>query len=398
METGIPESVIARYKTNFESDPKNCLARNVCTKFSPEDVLRRREAEETISHAFTHKVETEGKPMTNQKGSGRCWIFAVLNCMRIPLMKELKLEELQLSQSYLFFWDKLERSNYQLQVFEETARNKEPADGRLVQHLLRSPSSEDGGQWDMLVGLIEKYGVMPQACFPDTWNCQNSRKIGKVMDSKMREYCMRLHHLVEKGTDEDTMRMERETMMEEIYRIVSVCIGTPPDTFTFEYYDKDKAYHKIGPIKPVDFYTQYVKPLFNMEDKVVLVNDPRSENPYNRLYTVQYLSNMVNGLVQKYINQPADVLKKLAAESIKNNEAVWFGCDVVKNFSGSSGLLDLTQHDYDLVFGTSVLKQSKAERLVYGDSLMTHAMVLTAFTEEDGRTMKWRVENSWGRR
>ncbi|KAK2179676.1 hypothetical protein NP493_477g00011 [Ridgeia piscesae] len=316
--------------------------------------------------------------------------------MRIPLMKKLNLEELQLSQNYLFFMDKLERSNYQLQVFVETARNKEPTDGRLVQHLLKTPASEDGGQWDMLVGLIEKYGVMPQDCFPDTWSAQASRKLGLLLDTKMREFCMRLRHLVEKNSDDETIQKEREAMMEEIYRIVSICVGTPPDTFTFEYYDKDKKYQKIGPISPINFYTQYVKPLYNMEDKVVLVNDPRPENPFSKLYTVQYLSNMENGLVQKYINQPAEVLKKLAADSIKNNEPVWFGCDVCKFLSKGKGLLDLRQHDYDLVFGTNVLKQTKADRLVYGESLMTHAMVLTALTEEEGKTLKWRVENSWG--
>jgi bleomycin hydrolase len=188
-------------------------------------------------------------------------------------------------------------------------------------------------------------------------------------------------------------------MMEEIFRVVCICLGNPPETFTWEYRDKDKNYHKIGPITPLEFYREHVKPLFNMEDKICFVNDPRPQHKYNKLYTVDYLSNMVGGRKTLYNNQPVDFLKKMVAASIKDGEAVWFGCDVGKHFNGKLGLSDMNVYDHELVFGVSLKNMNKAERLAFGESLMTHAMTFTAVSEkddQDGAFVKWRVENSWG--
>jgi len=391
---GVPAASIAKFHYKFISEPKNLLAQNVCIKQNVLDVMRMC-AVETTPHVFNYKVETEVKPVTNQQSSGRCWIFALLNCMRIPFSKHLTIEEFEFSQNYLFFWDKIERLNYRLNAFVETARRGEPVDGRLVQHLLHNPS-EDGGQWHMLVNLVEKYGVMPKKCYPDTWTCENSRRLGLILNNKMREYCVLLRAMVSKGLGDADISTEIERMMEEIYRIVSICTGTPPDTFTWYYYDKDKKFHSVGPISPVDFYQQYVKPHFNVLDKVVIVNDPRPDNSYDKLYTVEYLNNMTGSGPVLYINQPSDILKKYAALSIKNNEPVWFGSDVNQHCSWQKfGLEDLKLYDYNLVFGTSVLNISKAERLMYQESLMTHAMVLTGLLEEESKTKLWRIENSW---
>ncbi|KAB1265981.1 Bleomycin hydrolase, partial [Camelus dromedarius] len=206
----------------------------------------------------------------------------------------------------------------------------------------------------------------------------------------------------------------------QIFRVVCICLGNPPETFTWEYRDKDKNYQKIGPITPLKFYREHVKPLFNMEDKICLVNDPRPQHKYNKLYTVDYLSNMVGGRKTLYNNQPIDFLKKMVAASIKDGEAVWFGCDVGKHFNSKLGLSDMNvqklvipcdctlyilccrsfySYDHELVFGVSMKNMNKAERLTFGESLMTHAMTFTAVSEKDdqaGSFLKWRVENSWG--
>lgn len=334
--------------------------------------------------------------MTNQKSSGRCWIFACLNVIRTQVMKKFKVEDLEFSQNYLFFWDKIERINYMLEAYIDCAQKGEKPDGRLVHHLLHNPT-EDGGQWDMLINLVEKYGIVPIQCCPDVQSSESSMRMGRILNNKTREFCMKLQKLVFDGSSEEAIQKTKITMMEEIYRIVSTCLGSPPETFTWEYYDSDKKYNKIGPIKPVDFYKNHIKPIYNMEDKICIVNDPREINVYDKLYTVDYLGNMTGGKMVLYINQPVDMLKKLAMASIQAGEAVWFGCDVGKQFSRKGGgILDLNVIDLDLVFGTSLLNMSKAERLMYGESLMTHAMVLTAVNIEDDKSTKWRVENSWG--
>lgn len=249
----------------------------------------------------------------------------------------------------------------------------------------------------MLVNLVEKYGIMPKACFPCTWTCENSRVLGTLINRKMREYCMKLRQMVESKADDAAIQKAISSYTEELYRITSICLGSPPETFTWEFYNKDKKYQKIGPITPLEFYRQHIKPIFNMEDKVCFVNDPRPENPYNALYTVEYLGNMVGGRPVLYINQPVEQLSALAAASIKDGEAVWFGCDVGQHCTWKKhGVESLETYDYELLFGVKMDGQTKAERLVYRESLMTHAMVLTAVTEEEGVVTKWRIENSWG--
>uniref|UniRef100_A0A8C5SRP8 Bleomycin hydrolase n=1 Tax=Laticauda laticaudata TaxID=8630 RepID=A0A8C5SRP8_LATLA len=191
----------------------------------------------------------------------------------------------------------------------------------------------------------------------------------------------------------------RSPILFQVFRVVSICLGNPPTTFCWEYYDKEKNYHKIGPISPAKFYQEHVKPLFDMESKVCLVNDPRPRNKYNQLYTVDYLGNMVGGRKTLYNNQPVELLKKMVAASIQDGEAVWFGCDVGKCFNSKLGINDLKIYNHELMFGVSVKNMKKDERLIFGDSMMTHAMVITAFTkkeEPDEGYEKWRVENSWG--
>jgi len=395
---------INQLRKTFLDNAKNVLAQNVCTQQDPLLMCIQRSKVQSTQHVFSHKVKNEGKPMTDQKSSGRCWIFACLNAIRIPLMEKLNVEECELSQPYLFFWDKVERANYFLNAFIETAKKKEPIDGRLAAFLLSNPAN-DGGQWAMLVNLVEKYGLVPKHAMPESASTEASRRMNLTLNNKLREFCMKLRTLVEAGKSDEEIFAEKNAMMQQIYTIVSVCLGTPPQTFVWEYYDKDKKYHRIpentaGGITPLDFYRQIVKPIFNMEDKLCLVNDPRPFNSYYQLYTVDYLGNLVEGGKTLYINLPVEKLKEFAAKSIKAGEAVWFGCDVGKSFAGKLGIQDLEIVDYNVVFDTTILGLSKAERLIYGESLMTHAMVLTAVGTEDGtengKVVKWRVENSWG--
>ncbi|XP_022451392.2 bleomycin hydrolase isoform X3 [Delphinapterus leucas] len=395
---GLNSEKVAALLQKLNSDPQFVLAQNVGTTHDLLDICLKRATVQGVQHVFQHAVHPEGKPVTNQKSSGRCWIFSCLNVMRLPFMRKLNIEEFEFSQSYLFFWDKVERCYFFLNAFVDTAQKKEPEDGRLVQYLLTNPAN-DGGQWDMLVNIVEKYGVIPKKCFPESYTTEATRRMNDILNHKMREFCIRLRNLVHSGATKGEISATQDAMMEEIFRVVCICLGNPPETFTWEYRDKDKNYQKIGPITPLKFYKEHVKPLFNMEDKICLVNDPRPHHKYSKLYTVDYLSNMVGGRKTLYNNQPIDLLKKMVAASIKDGEAVWFGCDVGKHFSGKLGLSDTNVYDHELVFGVSMKNMNKAERLTFGESLMTHAMTFTAVSEKDdqeGAFVKWRVENSWG--
>ncbi|XP_046979472.1 bleomycin hydrolase isoform X1 [Schistocerca americana] len=389
--------ILQRFRTNFYSEPKNCLAQNACTRTDPLDVCMSRKQLEETQHVFTHKVEIEGKPVTNQKTSGRCWLFAALNVMRVPFMKHYNLDEFEFSQAYLFFWDKIERCNFFLYNMVETARRGEEVTGRLVHFLLSDPAT-DGGQWDMFCSLVNKHGLMPKKCFPESYSCESSSRMNNILKSKLREYTKVLRDLISKGANDTAINECIENQMEEVYRIVGICLGIPSETFTWEYYDKSKNYSSIGPITPLDFYIKHVKPHFNVDDKVCLVTDPRSTSPYGKAYTVDFLGNMVGGRRIIYNNQPVELLMKLCADSIRAGDPVWFGCEIAKRFASKLGIGDLDIHDYKLVFGVDVtVGLSKADRLVYGEGVMNHAMAFTAVSVgEDGKPTKFRVENSWG--
>lgn len=183
-QSAITPDLLSKWRENFYSEPKNLLAQNVCSRVDPFDVCLSRKTLETTNHVFNYKVETEGKPVTNQRSSGRCWLFAALNCIRLPFMKNYNLDEFEFSQAFLFYWDKIERCNYFLNNIVKTAKRGEKVDGRLVSFLLLDPTS-DGGQWHMLVNLITKHGLMPKKCFPESFSCESSIRMNAILKSKV---------------------------------------------------------------------------------------------------------------------------------------------------------------------------------------------------------------------
>ncbi|XP_008554962.1 bleomycin hydrolase [Microplitis demolitor] len=392
----LTSKILDEFHKNFNEDKKNILAQNVCTKNDPLECCISRSNIEQTNHVFQHKV-SEVKPVTNQKNSGRCWIFATLNVIRIPFVKQYNLEEFEFSQPYLFFWDKIERCNYFLHNIVKTAKQGEKVEDRLVSFLLHDPTC-DGGQWDMICNLINRYGLVPKSCFPESWTSESTSRMNFILTSKLREFAKELRRLVADEASDDAIEKKILEQLNIVYRIVGICLGIPSQLITWEYYDKTKNYHCIGPITGLDFYTKHVKPIFNVDEKVCLVTDPRLSNPFGHLYSVDCLGNVMGGRKTLYNNQPAELLLSLTAKSIKQNEAVWFGCEVIKRFASKQGFHSIDAHDINSLFGIDAqMGLSKADRLIYGESSMTHAMVFTGVSfDSDEKPTKLRVENSWG--
>lgn len=391
-ENPLTESSIADWKESFLSDAKNQLAIAAVTNSGISSVIRNRHAViDDSHHVFSDKIETEGAPITNQRSSGRCWIFASTNVFRVALEKKLGIKEIELSQQYLFFYDKLEKSNFFLQNAIDTA--DQDLDSRLVSTLFGDPVS-DGGQWDMIVNLVSKYGLVPQALYPDTFNAKASSEINNLVVNKLREFALVLRNMASSGrVSTAALARAKDQFVQRIFGIMTVAFGEPPlpdRPFTWEYVDKHGKFHRVV-TTPLDFYRDYVG--IDATKYFSLVNDPR--NPYKRLYTVDRLGNVTGGKSIEYVNADVDVLKQVAIKMIQANEPVFFGSDVGKFSSSAEGIMDTNAWDYELAFNTS-LGMTKAERLRTGASLMTHAMVLTAVNIVDGKPTKWRVENSWG--
>ncbi len=377
------------FRRAFESDPRNRVALNAVTKTTVKSVAMNRQAVVRCNHIFSHVVSAGAA--TSQNQSGRCWMFAGLNLFRMSAAEQMNLEDFELSQSYLFFWDKLERANYFLENVLKTL--DEPKDGRLIAWLMANPV-EDGGQWDMFVNLVKKYGVVPKQAMPETESSGASSIMNDRLTQKLREFACRLREANDGGEKLEALKARKSQMVSDIYRILCIHLGEPPSEFLWQWRTKEKVFHRDGTITPQQFYEKHVG--IDLDAMACLIHCPTDATPLNALYTVNYLGNVVGGRETRYLNVDLDTMKRAAIAQIKDERPVWFGCDVGKLFDRDLGLMDIDLYDYDALYSVP-FTLTKAERLDYGASVMTHAMVFTGVDlDEEGLAQKWRVENSWG--
>ena len=388
MNISITLNDLQNFEDNFDKNPQNAIAANAVTKNGIADSAISYEKKRELVPDYS--VEVEAGDVCDQKRSGRCWMFAATNVMRVQVMEKLQLKNFELSQNYPFFFDKLEKSNFFLENILDTL--DEPRDGRLVNWLLQSPVG-DGGQWDMFVAITKKYGACPKQAMPETFSSSNSNAMCRYITLKLREDASILRSKHEEGASIDELRALKEEMLQTIYNILVICLGKPPVSFTFETRNKKNEFIRIENIAPKDFYDQYVG--LNLDDYVSVINAPTADKPYHRSFTVKYLGSICGEPV-RYVNLPMDEFKKLAVTQLQNNELVWFGSDVGQ-FSTGDGLMSESALDVESLLGTE-FGMDKATRLDYSESLMTHAMVLAGVNlDADGNPDRWKVENSWGK-
>lgn len=384
----ITKKMTAEFASEFQKNNKqNALQRSVVKngiRASAENIQAH------VNNVPVFSVDVTTGKVANQKQSGRCWMFAALNTFRHKMLNNFQLKDFELSQNYTFFWDKYEKANY---FYENIlATGQEELTSRKVAFLLQTPQ-QDGGQWDMIVSIFQKYGVVPKTVMPESSNSSNSRDLNTYLNKKLRKDAMALRALVAEGKTTEEIQETKEEFLREIYNFLAISLGTPPETFDFEYRDEEKNYHLERNLTPQSFYQKYIG--VDLDDYVSIINAPTKDKPYNQSYTVEMLGNVVGGKEVKYLNVDMSTFKKLAIAQLEQGESVWFGCDVGQSSTRDSGIMALDAYDindlYDIDFSTT-----KAQRLDFGESLMTHAMVLTGVDIVDGTSTKWKVENSWG--
>ena len=371
----------------YRKDKRNDVVRHAISKTSLSTVVRSQDEIENVNFDFEINVKTLSA--ANQKASGRCWIFAATNVLREMIAKELNLGEFELSQSYVAFYDRLEKCNYVLETIIELL--DKDYDDRTLTFVLQSGIG-DGGQWDMFVNVVNKYGLCPKHVYPETATSSGTRDTNLLINFNLRKFASDSKVLYkEKGLE--AVKKEKEDVLKRIYFLLINAYGVPPKEFNFEYTDKDGNYYRQEGLTPLKFKEEYIGDRLN--NFVSLINAPTKDKPFNKSFTVKYLGNVVGGKVVTHLNLPMERLKELIIAQLKDGQIVWFGSDVGFYGDREVGIWDDRIFDYpsavDLDF-----KMDKGESLDYRASAMNHAMCITGVAFKNGKPDKWKIENSWG--
>ncbi|PKV07301.1 aminopeptidase C [Bifidobacterium pseudolongum subsp. pseudolongum] len=354
-----------------------------------------RESVVVTKNNFVFSVDVDDEAVANQRQSGRCWMYSALNFLRFHMEKKLKLPKgsFELSQAYNFFYDKLEKSNFFMENIIKYAGSD--LNDRRIDFLLATPQ-QDGGDFDPIVALVEKYGVVPEEAMPETAVTKNSSELDALLNRMLREDAYALRKLVAEGKSEADIEEARKSMLSDIYRVLCVSFGEPPQTVDFVYRDTDKKYHADRGLTPLEFYKKYLGDV-KLDDCIGVINLPVEGMAYNKAYEIDMTGEVLGAKRRcRYVNVPIDVMKQATIKQLKAGEPVWFGCDVLQDSDFAKGIMSLNLYDVQKMMGLE-FKLNKGERFQYNQSLPTHAMMIAGVDlDEDGNPIRWKVENSWG--
>lgn len=389
MSSNITPADLAGFREGYRADPmRQAMTRVLYTTDISKVICRPDDARKMV---FKFSTDIKTMKSTNQKSSGRCWLFAATNVLREHIAKELNLEDFELSQSYMAFWDKFERCNYFFEAILETAGL--PLNDRTVNFLLQGGLS-DGGQWDMFTSLVRKYGVVPKDAMPETFQTSNTRGSNQYISKFMRKNALSLRKMAAGGASREALEAEKKALLAKCFSFLSSCYGEPPETFDFEYVDKDKNFHRESGMTPLSFRDKYFDGVW--DDYVSLIHAPTADKPFDRLYTIKYLGNVAEDKGVRHVNLTMEELKAAVLRQLQDGEVVWFGSDCGKFGDRDSRFWDDQSFDSLPATGLDVA-MTKEEMLDCCDSAMNHAMCFTGVNiGEDGKPNRWKIENSWG--
>ncbi|ENY69330.1 Aminopeptidase C [Metamycoplasma auris 15026] len=385
----ITDELLNKFQENYDSNLSNKVIEGAIFKVGLKQSSLNNEI--VKKHNFIFSNETKVGNITNQKQSGRCWIFAGLNSIRIKLMQDLNIENIELSQNYLHFYDKLEKANFYLDWLVNEGINLDNED-RLFRHFNDTPIS-DGGYWEFFVNLVKKYGIVPKDAMNESHSSEATNDMVNQINWRLKAYTSRIKELFNETKNKNEILKLKEEALSDVYNILIKTLGRPPKTFKFEYMDKDRKYVSLECMSPMQFFDKYIGNF--IDGKVDLVADPRNKFALNSLIQAPLSNNMVGGIPLTMVNVDIETLKRVMINQIKGGEAIWFGCDV-STFSNREGILDSKLYNYDLTL-TKTPKFSKKEKFESRASVISHAMNMVGVNlDKNDNPITWKVENSWG--
>jgi bleomycin hydrolase len=384
---GIPQSLIDKLQNSKQNNADGILGDIIANRDVSEIALNR---QRYIEHNKIVNFRIKTGDVTNQKSSGRCWLFSAMNVFRPQIIKKYKLKNFEFSEIYLTFWDKLEKSNTFLQGMIDLAGR--PADDRELEILKKDPIG-DGGWWTYFVDLVDKYGLVPKEAMPETYNSSATGSMNNALNLKLKEMGMALRGLAQAGVSPDSLAVQKSNMLAEIYRLLTLNLGKPPVEFVWRYESTDStaAGQKPKTYTPQSFRKEVIGD--DLYDYVAMFN--YAGKNYFDMYRLKQSRNIYDRTDFTVLNVPVDTLKTYALKSILDSTPVWFACDVGKEDYGAEGIMALDIYDYEKIYGTT-FKMPKAD-LIYTELITpNHAMAFVGVDTLAGQPQKWLVENSWG--
>ncbi len=384
----ITPAMLEQFKKETQAYPQATVLRNAISNNSIRQLSINNQNKYQVDENFTYKVKTEG--ITDQKNSGRCWLFASLNVMRAKTIQNHKMKEFSFSQNYSFFYDQLEKANLFLEEIIRTA-NK-PMDDRTVEWLFKNPIA-DGGTWAGFVNVANKYGLVPQSVMPDTKQTESTGAITQVIATVLKEDGLKLRAMFASKAKPEALQNMKKEMLSTVYRILSLSLGEPPTKFNWRFETKEGKYSEVKEYTPLSFKEAFVNS--DLSNYVMLMDDPSRE--YYKMYEIEYDRNNHEGINWIYLNIPASEITPAAVSSLKDGEGMYFSCDVGKQLDRENGVLDLNNYATNELFGITTT-MNKKERIITFESASSHGMVLSGVElSQDGKPIRWLIENSWGK-
>ena len=386
---GISAEMMQQLKKNYGGSGADKALRNILVNNSPAKLAMNYENANAFDSHFSHRVVS--RAVTDQKSSGRCWMFTGMNVLRNKAIRAHNLPaDFQFSQAYTFFYDQLEKSNLFLQAVIDTY--KKPFDDQEVEWLFKNPLG-DGGQFTGIANLVVKYGLVPSDVMPETYNTNNTGSISSLLRLKLREFGLELRETAaQKGMTADKLNARKTEMLGTVYRMLALTMGEPPTEFTWTERDAKGNVVSTERYTPQSFYEKYAKTDFSKS--FMVMNDPT--RPYYKVYEIQYDRHVYDGDNWRYLNLPMEDIAPMCIASIKDSTMMYFSCDVAKFLDRDKGFMDPNNYDYGSLFGTT-FGMNKEQRVRTFASGSSHAMTLCAVDlDANGKPLKWMVENSWG--
>ena len=387
IEGNLDNTTSKKIIEDYQQDSKNSLVRHAISRNAVGSVVFEPNAVSAVAPHFSVEIKT--LPVTDQKRSGHCWIFAGLNILRETIAKKCNIKNFELSQNYIALYDKIEKSNFALETCIQLC-NCSPNE-RVFQFILNNPVS-DGGQWDMFINLVKKYGVIPKEIFPETYQSSNTRETVFLVNAAIRSFASNACRLAKEGKNEE-IRPLKDKVMKKIYMMFLNAFSVPPRTFDFEYTDEKDEFHIDANLTPIQFCEKYLGDEIYQYQSII--NSPTEDKPFGKTFTIDYLGNVLEGKPIHHLNIKMNRIKELIIKQLSNGDVVWFGSDVSFYLLRDYFAWDDNSFDYKSAFDIDI-EFEKGAMLDFRHSAMNHAMIITGVDLKNGKPTKWKIENSWG--